>query len=179
MLEPTRLNDGSIFPYGFGRGVAEYRGRRVYHHTGGGSGFAAHMLHFRDEDLTTILLSNLYLFPFDRITRAVAQAALGLSHVERPAFTLTPAQRAACAGTFAAEGWPDVIVPASVGLLSTEEGKPRSIAFADGCFFDANDPEIEYRFGDLREGLYHRLDYVSPLWPPQTFARVLDAANLH
>lgn len=175
MLEPTALNDGSTYPYGFGWGVAEYRGRRVYHHTGGGSGFAAHMLHFRDDDLTTILLSNLYLFPFDRITRAVAQTTLGLGNVERPAFDPTPTQRDACAGTFAAPGWPDVVVPVSGGSTSTEAETPRFVAFAEGSYFDADDPEIEHRFSDLRDGLYHRLDYVSPLWPAQTFERVSTA----
>jgi hypothetical protein len=51
------------------------------------------------------------------------------------------------------------------------EGKTRFAAFADGCFFDPADPEIEYRFSDPRDGLYQRLDYVSPLWPAQSFAR--------
>jgi CubicO group peptidase (beta-lactamase class C family) len=171
MLEPARLNDGSTFPYGFGWGVAEYCGRRLYHHAGGGSGFAAHMLHFRDEDLTTILLSNLYLFPFDRITRAVARAALGEGRVERSYFESTPAHRAACAGTFTAEGWPDVVFPASVAPTSARVGAPRFIAFAEGQFYDAGDPEIEYRFGDRRDGVYYRLDYASPLWPVQTFRR--------
>jgi hypothetical protein len=165
MLEPLQLNDGTTFPYGLGWGVAEYAGRRVYHHTGGGSGFSAHMLHFRDEALTTVLLSNLYLFPMDRITRAVARAALGLSPLERPAFEPTPAQSAACAGTFAAEGWPDVVIPMNTA------GERRFIPFAEGRIHDAGDPEIEYRFSELRDGVYHRLDYASPLWPVQTLVR--------
>jgi len=162
MLAPTPLNDGGAYPYGFGWGVADYRGRRVYHHAGGGGGFAAHMLHFRDEDLTTILLSNLHLFPFDRVTRAAATAALGLGPLDRANFAPTPAQRAACAGTFVADGWPDIVVPAD---------GPRLVPFAEGRFFDPADREIEYRFGDRRGGFYQRLDHASPLWPVQTFTR--------
>ena len=71
MLTPTRLNDGSLYPYGFGWGTADYRGHPIFHHTGGISGFGCQMLHFRDEALTTIVLSNLYLFPFDPLTRGL------------------------------------------------------------------------------------------------------------
>jgi CubicO group peptidase (beta-lactamase class C family) len=159
MLADTPLADGSRFPYGFGWGTANYRGDRVYHHTGGISGFACQMLHFRDEDLTTIVLSNLYLFPFDKVTRAMMRAAKGFS---QPAATRpTPEQLAACTGRFEGE-WPLVIadIDADLGALG------------ERTLCNRSDPEVEYRFSELREGRFQRLDYASPLWPVSTLRRV-------
>lgn len=81
MLRPTVLNDGSEFAYGYGWGTAEYCGHRIYHHAGGISGFAGHLLHGRDDDVTTIVLSNLSSFPFDRVTRRLVRSVFGARKV--------------------------------------------------------------------------------------------------
>lgn len=160
MIAPTPLNDGSAYPYGFGWGMAEYRGARIYHHTGGVSGFACQMLCLRDEDLTTIVLSNLYLFPFDRVTRGLVRLAKGWPACEPALTEPAAAQREACAGP-----WNE-----HAGALLAMAGGPSGLmALNDHTLCDPADPEVEYRFSAPKDGRFRRLDYVSPLWPVSTF----------
>ncbi|MFI4976898.1 MAG: serine hydrolase domain-containing protein [Caulobacterales bacterium] len=173
MLEPTTLNDGSAFPYGFGWGLAEYEGRRIFHHTGGISGYGCQMLHLRDENLTTIVLSNLYMFGFDQVTRGLVQAGLGVGEIVRAPVDLGPTDLAACAGDFKADEIPvrrlEVL---DGGLAFAERGGPSLAPAAADCFYDRADPEIEYRFSLRGERGFQRLEMRSPLWPPTTYLRV-------
>ncbi|MGH9861195.1 MAG: serine hydrolase domain-containing protein, partial [Candidatus Acidiferrales bacterium] len=60
MWTPVNLNNGASHPYGFGWSLAEIRGRKVVHHTGGMPGFRAGFMRFLDSDrLTVIVLMNL------------------------------------------------------------------------------------------------------------------------
>jgi CubicO group peptidase (beta-lactamase class C family) len=161
MLAPARLTGGGSFPYGFGWGLADYRGLRVFHHTGGISGFGCHMLHARDEDLTTIVLSNLYLFAFDRVTRGLLRAVKGWDATTEPLSEATRAQMAACAGRYENEDGPFVI----------EAGATHLATLGDDRLCERADPEVEYRFSEPRDGAFQRLDYVSPLWPVSTWRR--------
>jgi CubicO group peptidase (beta-lactamase class C family) len=161
MLAPVRLADGAEFAYGFGWGLADYRGRRIFHHTGGISGFGCHMLHFRDENLTTIVLSNLYLFPFDQVTRGLARAVKGWDAEIERLTDPTPAQMAACAGRYENEDGPFEIAADATHLASLSGGR----------LCERSDPEVEYRFSEPRNGVFQRLDYVSPLWPVSTWRR--------
>jgi CubicO group peptidase (beta-lactamase class C family) len=170
MLKPTTMNDGSIFPYGFGWGMADYAGRRAWHHTGGISGFASHMLHFRDEDLTTIVLSNLYLFPFDKVTRGLIRAALDLEEVRAKPVALGAGEIAAFAGKFDGD-YEREIFAVEGGLAFVEGGAPALLPVSPTEFRQVDDPENAYRFSHPRDGLYQRLDYLSPLWPVSTFRR--------
>ncbi|HEY4941630.1 MAG TPA: serine hydrolase domain-containing protein [Rhizomicrobium sp.] len=181
MLRPTVLSDGSEFPYGYGWGTATYRGRRIYHHAGGISGFACHMLHCRDEDVSTIVLSNLYQFAFDRVARGLVRAVLGEAPVVQPRKSLTAGALAACAGSFRAEGTPDTaerrLVPTGEGLAFAEPGGPQLMPIADGHFCESNDGEVEYVFNALENGSYARFRYASPLFPPTTYRRCEPAAG--
>jgi CubicO group peptidase (beta-lactamase class C family) len=59
MWTPARLaGDGSV-DYGFGWGLAPYRGRRAIGHTGSWQGFKAMIQRFPDDSLSVILLANL------------------------------------------------------------------------------------------------------------------------
>ena len=162
MLAPTQLNDGVAFPYGFGWGLADYRGLRAFHHTGGISGFGCHMLHLRDEALTTIVLSNLYTFPFDRVTRGLLRAVKGWG-VEAASSDPTPEQMAACAGRYVNDDGPLVIEESASNLASLSGDR----------LCERADPEVEYRFAEPRDGVFQRLDYVSPLWPTSTWRRAI------
>jgi CubicO group peptidase (beta-lactamase class C family) len=162
MLAPTVLRDGSANPYGFGWGITDdYLGQRICHHAGGVSGFACQMLRLRDQDLTTIVLSNLYLFPFDQVNRGLLRIALDAPFVPRKLATPSADQMARCVGTY-------------IG----EEGRPFEInaaaswaALGDDRLCDPADPEVEHRFSELSDGVFQRLDYVSPLWPTSTWRR--------
>jgi CubicO group peptidase (beta-lactamase class C family) len=162
MLAPTLLGDGSLYPYGLGWGLTDdYLGQRLVHHAGGVSGFACQMVRLRDQDLTTIVLSNLYLFPFDQVSRGLLRIALG-DPLQPLAMTPTTAlQMIACAGRYiGADGRPTQI-----------EAGPQWASLRDDRLCDPADPEVEFRFSELRGGRYHRLDYVSPLWPVATSLR--------
>jgi CubicO group peptidase (beta-lactamase class C family) len=172
MLASAPLNDGSVFPYGFGWGTADYDGRRVYHHTGGISGYASHMTHLRDEDLTTIVLSNLYLFPMDKVTRGLLRAALDLDDVQRVAAPLNPDQSTAMTGRFRGDGYVRELFAADGGLAFVEGGAATLLPLSATAFWERDDPEVEYRFSDLRDGRYQRLTHASPLWPDNVLVRL-------
>jgi CubicO group peptidase (beta-lactamase class C family) len=171
MLASTTMNDGSSFPYGFGWGTADYEGRRIFHHTGGISGFGCQMLHFRDQDLTTIVLSNLYLFPFDKITRGLIRAVLDLDDVAHSAIALTTEQLAACTGRFDGEGYARDLFACSNGLTFIENGATALLPASETDFRQINDPELRFRFSDLQGGRYQRLTCLSPLWPDEVLIR--------
>lgn len=56
---PTRLNDGTLHPYGLGWHVENFRGHGRVRHTGQTAGFAASITRYRQDRLTVILLTNL------------------------------------------------------------------------------------------------------------------------
>ena len=115
-------------------------------------------MRLRDRDLTTIVLSNLYLFPFDQVSRGLLRLALD-KPLEPPALTATTAlQMTACAGRYVgADGRPMQI-----------EAGPHWASPRDDCLCDPADPEVEFRFSKRRGGRYQRVDYISPLWPAAT-----------
>jgi D-alanyl-D-alanine carboxypeptidase len=172
MLAPTPLNDGSTFPYGFGWGLATYEGRRVYHHTGGVSGFATHMLHLRDEDLTVIVLANRYLFPCDQVMRGVVRAALGLEPVVAETVRVSAAALERCAGRYQGDGYERAFQVVKGGLGTVADGPAMLLPIGDGSFGEADDLEIEFRFAGLERGRFTRLAVASPLWPDETLTRI-------
>ncbi|HEX2593456.1 MAG TPA: serine hydrolase domain-containing protein [Rhizomicrobium sp.] len=171
MLVPVRLNDGSEFPYGFGYGTAEYRGHRIYHHTGGLSGFASHMAHLRDASVTTIVLANLFLFPMDRLTRLLLRCGLDLPDAAAPQTIGTQAPDA-FTGTFEIGGVRRDIVATDGGLAFADQPNTLLLQTSDDTLCEANDAENIYRFTDKCNGKYWRLEAISPLWPPALYRRV-------
>lgn len=172
MLVPTRLSDGTEYPYGFGFGTAVYREQRIYHHTGGINGFATHMLHLRDTNLTTIVLSNLYLFPMDRITRLLLRCALELPEASATQFTRDESADS-FAGEFKIGTFRRQIITTEGGLAFADQPGTLLRLHGEDTLFEANDPENTYRFSELRDGKYQRFEALSPLWPPQLYNRVL------
>jgi CubicO group peptidase (beta-lactamase class C family) len=165
MITPTLLADGTLYPYGLGWGTATYEGRRLHHHTGGVSGFACQMARLTDEALTTIVLSNVYMFPFDRLTRSLLRIALDLPPIKIQGRPATADDFSACGGRFSDE------YGAEFRLGSAQNDTARYNLVGEGRFLEVNDPEIELRFCDLQGGEYQTLDYHSPLWPAQRFVR--------
>jgi len=166
MIESTPLADGTHYPYGFGWGTATYEGRRLHHHTGGGSGFACQIARLTDEALTTIVLSNLHLFPFDRVTRALLRVAMDLPPVESKGRPATADDFGPCAGRFTDDRGVEVVIE------TEQTDAARYNHLGDGRFLLMDDPEFELRFSDFMDGQYHVLHYLSPLWPGQQFVRI-------
>ncbi|MCA0757123.1 beta-lactamase family protein [Paenibacillus sp. N4] len=97
------------------------RSRRVAGHGGGINGFMSEMKHYRDEDLTIIVLSNLASNEVGRICTALARIALGEEVAPPPSYeTIRVHDRVlkAAAGSYSSPDAPDA--PFS---LSYENGK--------------------------------------------------------
>ena len=59
MWTPTKLNDGTIYPYGFGWRLDDHKGHKNVGHSGSTSGFSASLQSFPERKLTVIVLCNL------------------------------------------------------------------------------------------------------------------------
>ena len=101
MIEPARLNDGSLSEYGFGLMRLKYRDRTAITHAGGINGFVTMMTHFQEDDLTVVVLSNLRDFPVERAHLALARRALDLPDLlARPRLSVAADDLARCAGVY-------------------------------------------------------------------------------
>lgn len=69
---PVTLNDGTIFPYGFGWSVDEERGQPHHHHDGAWQGFTTHISRYRGDDLTVIVLTNVAEADPEEISQRIA-----------------------------------------------------------------------------------------------------------
>jgi CubicO group peptidase (beta-lactamase class C family) len=56
---PARLNDGGIYPYGFGWSLTQQRGHPRIGHTGAWQGFQTALYRYPEQGLTIIVLANL------------------------------------------------------------------------------------------------------------------------
>lgn len=56
---PMRLNDGKIYPYGFGWDIDAVTGHHIISHGGQTAGFSASIARYTDDKLTVIVLCNL------------------------------------------------------------------------------------------------------------------------
>jgi CubicO group peptidase (beta-lactamase class C family) len=72
MWTPGTLRDGKKTHYGFGWGIGEHNGHKVFEHGGGFPGFNAHVSRYPDDKLTVIVLANIIPAGADRIARGVA-----------------------------------------------------------------------------------------------------------
>ena len=59
IYEPVKLASGNTYPYGFGWGIEEIEGRKVYRHGGAWQGFETYIARYPRDDLTIVVLTNL------------------------------------------------------------------------------------------------------------------------
>ena len=123
MIEPTRLNDGSEYPYGFGLGISDVRGRVAIAHSGGIHGGQSYGLHIPEENLVVVLLTNNDAFRpmLDYLGVNLAAMAIG-DPFDRPVeVKLSARERKALAGKF---------VNAGLGELEIrfDEAAPKAIS---------------------------------------------------
>jgi CubicO group peptidase (beta-lactamase class C family) len=69
---PVRLNDGGIYPYGFGWGIEQQRGFRRIGHGGSWQGFRTSIERYPDFNLTVVVLSNLAEAEPESIAQGIA-----------------------------------------------------------------------------------------------------------
>ena len=108
------------------------------------------MLHFRDERMSTVVLSNLYLFsngPGD--ARALAKAAKGWPESPQPPRPAIAAELAPFAGRYEnADG----------AVVVTAEPEQWSVLPGERLCSSA-DPEVEFRFSEREGDRFVRLDH--------------------
>jgi D-alanyl-D-alanine carboxypeptidase len=158
MTAPGRLNDGAPITYGFGLRMAAYRGRPLVGHGGGINGFLTQLLHWPDDDLTIVVLSNLVPFPVEQVTYGLARRALGLADTARAPVTLSDKELEACAGLYRFEIGP-LKLKAQDGVLTGDWPVPgsRFRPEANDAFFLEKDPEVTLKFSDAEGGAYREL----------------------
>jgi CubicO group peptidase (beta-lactamase class C family) len=71
---PVRLNDGGLYPYGFGWDLIDQRGHARVGHTGSWQGFKTALYRYPEYDLTVVVLANLA----EAQPGAVAEAIAGI-----------------------------------------------------------------------------------------------------
>lgn len=69
---PAVTADGKTGVYGLGWKIGEVNGRRLVEHRGSWQGFRGHLVRYRDDGLTVIVLSNLATAAAERVAREVA-----------------------------------------------------------------------------------------------------------
>jgi len=72
MWTPVRLANGATFPYGFGWGLDEQRGQRLFEHGGSWQGFRTVIARYVERKLSVIVLSNLAQAEPERIAHGIA-----------------------------------------------------------------------------------------------------------
>jgi CubicO group peptidase (beta-lactamase class C family) len=167
MIEPARLNDGSLSEYGFGLIGLKFRDRTAITHLGGINGFATMMAHFPEDELTFVVLSNLDSFPVERALLALARQALDLPDQQaRPRISVAANDLARCAGLYQLDSspWPVQIVSAD-GALTAPFPTPESRyeAFTQTEFQCVDDPEITLHFDQPGQAGYARVTVEGPL----------------
>lgn len=113
MTSPPTLPDGTRLSYGFGVGVGELGGHRLYFHGGGFFGADAQAVHFPEDDLTVVVLANTDGADAMRLENRISRLLLG---VEDPA-PRPLADPALYAGTYV-RGGTEMVVEAGGGGLT-------------------------------------------------------------
>lgn len=134
MTTPAVLPSGERLSYGFGTGVGENEGHRVFYHSGGIFGFDAMEAFYPQDGLTVVVLSNTDGEVAGEIENAVARLALGVAPpADRP---VPAALAAACAGAYRIGG-ALIQVRDREGRLSIEMPgeKAEPLLFRDGESF--------------------------------------------
>jgi len=155
---PGSLNDGSAMTYAFGLVQRRYRDRPQVGHNGGINGFVSSLVHWPQDDITVVVLSNIITFPADQVVYGLARRALGLPDVSRTRVVLDETRLGACAGRYRFEIGP-LKLTALDGGLTSDWPRPNSRfhAVADEVFFLEKDPEVTLTFDELQDGAYQRL----------------------
>src|SRR5262249_3405173 len=98
MLEPARLNNGSVSPYALGLMRHGYRGVEVIHHAGGVIGGASQLITVPAHELDVVILSNGALARPTTLAEQVIDAVLGDAVLGAAEARATPERFAAVNG---------------------------------------------------------------------------------
>jgi CubicO group peptidase (beta-lactamase class C family) len=123
---PVRLNDGGLYPYGFGWDLSGQRGRSRIGHTGSWQGFKTALYRYPEYNLTVIVLANLAQAQPGAMAEAIAgilQPELQPPHMFRQPLTAAQPERPVSAVLTAVANGKDgeVVTPGLHRFLSAAE----------------------------------------------------------
>jgi CubicO group peptidase (beta-lactamase class C family) len=103
MWSASRLADGTVIDYGLGTRLGTLSGHRMVGHTGSGGGFRNVLLHFPEDDLTIVVLTNTDAGNPTNLAVRIARTILQLAPDTRDELPLPKGSAAAFAGTYESE----------------------------------------------------------------------------
>lgn len=178
MLDPVRLADGSVYPYGLGWGVSEYIGHAVHHHTGGFAGFRCELLRIPNEGVAIIVLANHKDFQFHKVTCSLARAACNVPPVNRTKVEASSNERRAAVGCFVSPDGAELnIRDEGSSLFSAGVNDSRLNFDRDGSLYNTEDPEVTLHLEHDSEGRVSAVTLVVPMFSPLRFVREPSASG--
>jgi hypothetical protein len=124
MTSSFELNDGELYPYGYGLGIGTLRGRRSIAHGGGIHGFSCYSMWLPDEDIYIAVLTNGATDGPEPTTVASIAAAMLIDdpYPERTAIKLGKRDISGLIGKYVGENFPPVEITAEDGQLGMDIG---------------------------------------------------------
>jgi len=124
MTTSFELNDGELYPYGYGLAIGTMRGRRSISHGGGIHGFSCYTMWLPDEDIYVAVLSNgAANGPGPTMVASLAAAMLiGDPYPERTAIELREDDLQGLIGKYVGEDFPPIEISLKDGELVMDFG---------------------------------------------------------
>ena len=161
MEQHSPLNDGTLYPYGLGWSVIDYRGHHGTQHSGGINGFATQLMHLADDNLTIAMLTNWIGFPTEKTLFEIARLVLNMPEIMPTFVTLTPDQLDQFAGSYQDDRAGNCQIQRVDDRLEFSMGETKLAWQPTGqtTFIEDNNPDYQIEFSDLREGHYQHYTF--------------------
>jgi len=124
MTQGFLLNDGELFPYGFGLGLGKLRGQPTIEHSGGIHGFSAYGLWYPGKQVYVVVLTNAndQVPSPTTVGKKVTAVIIGDPYPERTAMTLDNDQMSRYVGSYTGDDAPPVGISIVDGGLQMDFG---------------------------------------------------------
>lgn len=157
MIAPGQLADGGTIEYGFGLAVGYVEGHHRVSHVGGFLGFMGQLAHYRDDDVTIVVLTNTEGAAAAQIESAIARLVLELGEVETLDLAIDTESLALFAGTYDVGPTTVDIVVVDGGLYADVRvprlaGRYRLVYQGDDIFAAEQDGEVRLAFERADDG---------------------------
>jgi len=146
MTTPADLNDGGVYPYGFGLGVGALRERRMIAHGGGIHGFTCYSLWLPDEDIYIAVLTNgATVGPGPTtVAKKIAAMAIGDPFPARKSVSLRESDLEGLSGDYVGPTFPPVTVLVDDGKIIMDMGFNKAALLAESRELLYDDDGLEY-----------------------------------
>jgi len=163
MTRAVSLNDGESYPYGYGLGLLELRGRKMIAHGGGINGFSCYVLWLPQEDVYVAVLTNTGRFRPRPMTvaKTIAAMFIGDPYPVRKPIDLSENDMRGLVGSYAGQNYPAIEIHRSGDGLEMDIGgfmtlpvlaESRDILFMPDSLSYVS---IEWEGGQARRLLFH------------------------